>query len=171
MVMTRLYHYVGPAEIKARIGQSRGVRVSSIEDLLDWIHGTDQRPGFDDLFASTFVIDTGGGLWIADRRSEHVTCAGGEPVLSACEMFFFIEGDRVEVIEVSNQSTGYCPEPESWPSVADALELISTGHPGRFTQAVIFRRCALCAERNIVKDDAFICGVCGADLPKEWNLG
>jgi transcription initiation factor TFIIIB Brf1 subunit/transcription initiation factor TFIIB len=33
-----------------------------------------------------------------------------------------------------------------------------------------FRRCPACGERNIVKDDWFVCGVCGADLPTVWNF-
>lgn len=168
--MTRLYPYVGPAEIKARSSQSPGTSISCLDDLLGWVRGTAQRPGPDGLIASTFVIDAGGGLRLADRRSEHVACAGGEPVLSAGEMFFHVEGDHAEVIEASNQSTGYCPPPESWPTVAAALGRIGIGHPGQFTTAVIFRRCVVCAERNIVKDDWFTCSVCGADLPGEWNF-
>src|SRR5437870_3719122 len=33
-------------------------------------------------------------------------------------MFFLVEGDAVAAAEVTNQSTGYCPEPESWPAVS-----------------------------------------------------
>jgi hypothetical protein len=63
---------------------------------------------------ATFVIDASGTLKVADRRSEHVLCAGGVPVRSAGEVTFAIQADRVAVVAVSNQSTGYCPEPESW---------------------------------------------------------
>jgi len=35
---------------------------------------------------------------------------------------------------------------------------------------IIFRRCPACGERNIVKDDSFTCGSCGADLPADWNF-
>src|SRR6186997_241585 len=116
--MTRLYHYVGPADIKARVaGRPAGTRITSAADLLAWVRGTGQRPGPDGLVAATFVIDANGDLLVADRRSEHVACAGGGPVLSAGETFFGVEGDRREVAEVSNQSTGFCPEPESWPAV------------------------------------------------------
>jgi hypothetical protein len=94
--MTRLYHYVGPREILSRAGRS-GKRIHS---------GDLQNPAW-----FTFVVDEHGSLLIADRRSEHVACACGRPVLSAGEMF--VRGG--EVVEVSNQSTGYCPEPESWP--------------------------------------------------------
>ncbi|HKI30800.1 MAG TPA: hypothetical protein VKA46_02830 [Gemmataceae bacterium] len=107
---------------------------------------------------------------MADRRSEHVACAGGKLVLSAGEMFFRLSASGVQVVEVTNQSTGYCPEPESWPAVASALDRIGMMHPGRFTQEVVFRRCPACGERTVVKDGWFVCGLCGADLPADWNF-
>jgi hypothetical protein len=82
-------------------------------------------------------------------------------------MFFAIDGGRVGVVEASNQSTGYCPEPESWTAVAAALDRIGVPHPGGFTLEIMFRRCPKCGERNMVKDGWF---ACGAELPKEWNL-
>ena len=167
--MRRLYPYVGPADIKARVaGHPAGTRIGSVADLLAWVGQADKEQG---LVAATFVIDETGGLLVADRRSEHVACAGGGPVLSAGEMFFSSKADRVEVAEVSNQSTGFCPEPESWPAVAAALERIGVGHPGRFTTAVVFRRCEKCGERNVVRDAWFVCGLCGSELPERWNFG
>jgi hypothetical protein len=167
----RLYSYVGPAHIKARVaGHSSGPRVSSAADLLAWVRGTGEPAGPNGLVAATFVIDAQGDLLLADRHSEHVACAGGGPVLSAGEMFFRIEGGRIEVVEASNQSTGFCPESESWPAVAAALDRIGVPHPGRFTTEVVFRRCEKCGERNIVKDGWFACGMCGAELPPEWNF-
>jgi hypothetical protein len=169
--VTRLYDYVGPAAIKARVvGRPAGTRVSSAADLIAWVRGTGGRHGPDSLVAATFVIATAGDLLLADRHSEHVACAGGGPVLSAGEMFFEVIEDGVEVVEASNQSTGYCPEPESWPAVAAALDRIGVAHPGRFTTEVVFRRCEKCGERSVVKDGWFVCGVCGAELPKEWNF-
>jgi hypothetical protein len=166
----RLYHYVGPSDLEARCGgRPTGTRISSAADLLAWIRDTGQRPGPDGLSA-TFVIAAEGELLLADRRSEHVACAGGGQVLSAGEMFFRFRGDRVEVAEVSNQSTGYCPEPASWPAVAGALDRVGVAHPGRFTTEVVFRRCTGCGERNIVRDAWFVCAMCGADLPAEWNF-
>jgi hypothetical protein len=91
-------------------------------------------------------------------------------VLSAGELFFQVEGDRVEAAEASNQSTGFCPEPESWPAIAAAPDRVGVAHPGRFTTEVVFRRCEGCGERNAVKDGWFVCGVCGADLPAGWNF-
>jgi hypothetical protein len=165
------YRYVGPADIRGRIaGNSTGIRISSVADLLRWFRSTGQRPGPDGLIAATFVIDEHGELLVADRRSEHVACAGGGPVLSAGEMFFRSEGDAIAVVEISNQSTGFCPEPASWPAVAAALDRIGIVHPGRFTIEVVFRRCEKCGERNVVKDDWFVCGLCGAELPRQWNF-
>jgi hypothetical protein len=158
--MPHLYLYVGPEAIRVRCaGSKAGYVITSSADLRGWGNG-----------AVTFVIDADGTLRIADRHSEHVACASGQPVQSAGELFLRIEGDVVDVIEVSNQSTGYCPEPESWPAVAAALDRLGVPHPGRFTTAIQFRRCPGCGERCIVKDDWFVCAVCGADLPAEWNF-
>jgi hypothetical protein len=171
LVNGRPYDYVGPADIKDRVaGRPAGTRVSCAADLLAWARRTGQPPRSDGLIAATFVIDEQGNYLVADRRSEHVACAGGGPVLSAGEMFFLIREDGVEVAEASNQSTGYCPEPESWPAVAAALDRAGVRHPGRFTTEVVFRRCGKCGERNIVKDGWFMCGLCGGDLPREWNF-
>jgi len=74
------------------------------------------------------------------------------------------------VTEVSNQSAGYCPDPASWPAVSDALDRAGLEHPGRFTHPVVFRRCPRCQERNLVKDDYFACVICGAELPRTWNV-
>src|SRR5689334_429003 len=117
--MTRLYSYVGPKEIAARAGQSGGTAILSPEDVRQWVKATQQELSSGCVIA-TFVIDAEGTLRIADRRSEHVACASGGKVQSAGEMTFEI-GSKIAVAEVTNQSTGYCPEPESWPAVAAAL--------------------------------------------------
>jgi hypothetical protein len=165
----KLYHYVGPDHIRAwAVGAPPGFKVESPHELAEWLRSQQQRNPRS-LVAVTFVVDAERVLRLADRGSEHVACAGGGPVLSAGEMFFHAEdGWRVE--EASNQSTGYCPEPESWTAVAAVLDGLSVPHPGRFTAAVVFRRCPACGERNIVKDGWFLCGVCGADLPADWNF-
>ena len=169
--MPGLYHYIGPEDVRRKVaGAPRGFRVDSIAALEGWLRQTRQRPNHDGLIALTFVVDEDGSLHVADRRSEHVACAGGGPVLSAGELFLGHSGAGLEVAEVSNQSTGYCPEPESWPAVASALERAGLPHPGRFTQEVVFRRCPRCGERNVVKDGWFVCGACGADLPAGWNF-
>jgi hypothetical protein len=154
-----LYSYVGPADILARTNNNpQGTLIRVRTDLRAWPE------------VVTFVIDAAGDLRIADRHSEHVACAGGRPVQSAGELFLHHEGDGVEVVEASNQSTGYCPEPESWPAVAAALDRIGIAHPDRFTTALLFRRCPGCGERCIVKDDWFVCASCGSELPAAWNF-
>jgi len=118
----------------------------------------------------TFVVDTDGVLRLAPRRSEHVACAGGGVVLSAGEMSFRGEAGRWTVGEVSNQSTGYCPDVSSWPAVAEALDRAGVGRPAGFTHEVVFRRCPNCQEHNIVREDDFVCVFCDAGLPEKWNV-
>jgi hypothetical protein len=100
-----------------------------------------------------------------------VACAGGTPVLSAGEISFERGPAGWEVTSVTNQSTGYCPEPSSWSAVARALDRIGAPHPGRFTSEFVFRRCPQCGERNIVRDGDFTCAICDAELPASWNFG
>jgi len=169
--MTRRYHYVGPVAVRERTaGHPVGTTIASATDLADWLRQSRQDATADGTVAATFVINDRGVLRLAGRRSEHVACAAGGAVLSAGEMFFAITAEHVEVSEVTNQSTGYCPKPESWPAVATALDRIGVAHPGRFTREIVFRQCTVCGERNVVKDGWFVCGSCGADLPADWNF-
>lgn len=169
--MHDLYHYVGPAAIMDRARDAQpGVRIELVAGLREWLRSTGQQPHAAGLIPVTFVIDEDGFLRVADRASEHVACSGRRPVQSAGEMFLRVTADGLEVEEVSNQSTGFCPEPTSWPAVSAALDRLGVRHPGRFTSEITFRRCTSCGERNVVKDGWFVCGVCGADLPPEWNF-
>jgi hypothetical protein len=169
--MVKSYRYVGPMDIKERARHSLpGTRIESIADLEKWLQVTGQRSGPAGLIAVTFVIDEEGFLRVSDRGSEHVACSGGNPVLSAGELFLRVTADGAEVEEASNQSTGFCPEPASWLAVVRALDRLGIPHPGRFTQEVLFRLCPACGQRNVVKDGWFACGQCGADLPAEWNF-
>ncbi|MEU7951717.1 hypothetical protein AB0B62_11065 [Micromonospora chalcea] len=167
MAQTRQYAYVGPAEFRERVVAVDAVTVHSIASLDEWLAGRD--PG--DLDEPvTFVVDLDGMLRLAPRRSEHIALAGGRDVLAAGEMAFAPAGGGWRAGEVTNQSTGYCPDPDCWPAVAKALDRIGVPHPGRFTDRVIFRRCPGCGERNIVRDDDFTCALCGGTLPARWNL-
>ncbi|WP_308364746.1 hypothetical protein [Streptomyces sp. ISL-86] len=74
------------------------------------------------------------------------------------------------VSEVSNQSTGYCPDLSSWPAVADALDAAGIEHPVGFTHEVVFRRCPACRHLNIVREEDFVCVFCDEALPHEWNV-
>ncbi|QDU41848.1 hypothetical protein Mal52_03020 [Symmachiella dynata] len=167
-MQTRLYDYVGPSEIRdAARSLPSGAFIRSKPDIVEWLTRHSDDTEIDGTLVATFVIDRNGCLLVAPRRSEHVACAAGGPVLSAGEMTFTAEGD---VTEVSNQSTGFCPEPESWPHVAAALESVPLPHPGGFTTSIVFRLCPGCRERNIVKDGWFKCELCGASLPEHWNF-
>jgi hypothetical protein len=85
-------------------------------------------------------------------------------------MTFTVRNRGATVTWVTNQSTGYCPEPDSWPAVEAVLARAGIGAPDGFNQAFDFRRCPNCGTINIVKDRVFECGVCSALLPEEWNL-
>lgn len=164
----RLYRYVGPAHVRQAMSPgSLGRPIRSLGDLQSWAAASD---ALDLAEPHTFVVDRDGVLRVAPRRSEHVACAGGGHVRGAGEITFTRDSDGWHVVEVSNQSTGYCPDVTSWPAVAAALDRAGLRHPDQFTSAFIFRRCTACGERNIVKDDDFSCAVCGDELPASWNL-
>jgi len=91
-------------------------------------------------------------------------------VPSAGEIGFVRDRDRGAVGEVSNQSTGHCPDVTSWPAVARALDRVGLARPTGFTHEVVFRRCPACEERNIVREDDFVCVLCDGDLPRTWNV-
>lgn len=166
--MHRLYQYVGPEHIRAACHDSpSGVVIRSTDDLLAWLGARADEAMPDGSIIATFVIDSGGLLRLAPRQSEHVACASGGPVFSAGEITFDADG---EVFTITNQSTGFCPEPESWPAVEAALGRIGIVHPGRFTEAIIFRLCPRCKERSIVKDEWYVCEMCGSTLPTRWNF-
>ncbi|MFF4429670.1 hypothetical protein ACFYZ4_10925 [Streptomyces sp. NPDC001513] len=166
----RSYRYVGPAELRALVRPgNEGRRIRTAADFDDWASASARTPA-EPAEPFTFVVDTSGVLRLAPRRSEHVVCAGGGPVLSAGEIGFRPESGRWAVREVSNQSTGYCPDPGSWPAVADALDAAGIAHPRGFTHEVVFRRCPACRELNIVREEDFVCVFCDGALPREWNV-
>ncbi|WP_405532324.1 hypothetical protein OG592_32980 [Streptomyces avidinii] len=165
----RSYRYVGPAELRelARPG-TEGRSIRSAADFEEWAAG---RSAVELSEPFTFVVDSAGVLRLAPRRSEHVVCAGGGAVLSAGEMGFGRVSGRWVVCTVSNQSTGYCPDIDSWPAVVDALDAAGIGRrPGGFTHAVVFRRCPACGQLNIVRDGDFVCVFCDGALPPDWNV-
>lgn len=166
--MLRLYAYVGPQGIlDATRSSASGAVIKTNDELLKWLSTNSAEADVEGSQTATFVIDENGDLRLAPRRSEHVACAAGGPVLSAGEMTFTRKG---QVIEVNNHSTGFCPEPESWPACEAALNQIGIDHPHGFTKSVVFRLCTKCKERNVVKDEWFSCDLCGSDLPRNWNF-
>jgi hypothetical protein len=169
--MRSTYRYVGPKKIAERAPPApAGVRVESPEDVRRWIRQSGQELNAAGTVIATFIIDESGWLRIADRRSEHVACAGGRPVRSAGEMTFTVRPKGVSVPRVTNQSTGYCPEPDSWPAVKAALARAGLAAPEGFSEELAFRRCPGCESINIIKGGVLACEVCATALPEEWNL-
>lgn len=161
--MVRLYEYVGAAEIRLQANaEIERLQPRSLADIRCWAETHSLE--------LTFVVDAGGALWLSDRRSEHVACARGRPVLAAGELFLSITPTKVVVARVTNQSTGYCPEPGSWPAVRDALRAAGLEPPEAFSHEFHFRRCTACSVINLLKPEMPECGACGADLPEEWNF-
>lgn len=168
--VARLYTYVGPTEFLRRAAPvSASPAIESIGELRQELAklGFLFQPG--ELLTLTFVIDVDGRLRIADRHREHVACAGGGCVRCAGEMTLGWEAGEVAIENVTNQSTGYCPDVESWDAVESALAALGIRHPGGLDPEFVFRRCESCGETNVVKDAWFICALCGAELPRHWN--
>jgi hypothetical protein len=99
----REYHYVGPNEIRdAARTQPTGIRISSLADIRSWLTTSQTDRMKDGSFIATFTITLNEELLVAPRRSEHVACASGGPVLSAGEITF---DDNLVVIEVTRMLT------------------------------------------------------------------
>lgn len=165
----KLYSYVGPLSLLQFVrSQPTGVPIYSPTDVAVWASSRRQDI-VAGMIVATFVVDHTGRLLIADRRSEHVVCAGGLAVRSAGEITFSVLSP-VEVVSVSNQSTGYCPEPDSWTAVAAALSAAGLVAPDGFSLSCIFRRCPSCQNISLVKEDVFDCLLCGSQLPASYNV-
>ncbi len=160
------YRYVGPAKLLGHATTPDNVSADTRAFLGAWLARRD-RGELAEPF--TFVVMLDGVLRLAPRRSEHVALAGGRDVLAAGEVTFVRAAHGWRVAEVTNQSTGYCPDPDSWPAVREALDGLGVPHPGEFTDKVVFRRCPACGERNIVREGDFSCALCDAALPAECN--
>ncbi|KOU21927.1 hypothetical protein ADK52_22845 [Streptomyces sp. WM6372] len=162
------YRYVGPPDVRALVRpEAEGRSIHSAADFDEWASA---QAAVELAEPFTFVIDSEGVLRLAPRRSEHVVCAGGGRVLGAGEMSFREESGQWVVAEVSNQSTGYCPDISSWPVVAKALAAAGIECPSCFTHEVVFRRCPSCSQLNVVREEDFVCVFCDEDLPREWNV-
>src|SRR5262245_32836897 len=84
------YRYIGPWDLARVLPEApERVRVACAGDIRRWVasqQGTSARSA--SQIVTTFIVDTEGQLWVADRHSEHVQCARGQDVLSAGEMTF-----------------------------------------------------------------------------------
>jgi hypothetical protein len=163
----RRYRYTGPREFDNAHRSGAVVRVGSSADLSWWL-STQAPTEVAEPF--TYVVDVQGQLWLAPRRSEHIACAGGHDVLAAGDIGFAHGPNGWSVAVVSNQSTGYCPDLESWPALARSLDHARIAHPDAFTHPVVFRLCRSCRQRNVVHDNLFVCALCEGELPSQWNF-
>ena len=164
------YPFVGPDSLRHLAGiASERHALQSEAGLRAWVTGSGVRLRRGAQITFTFVLLPPEQLFLADRRSEHISCARGHAVLSAGEMTFLFDGTRLLLDEVTNQSTGYCPEPESWPAVRDALVSLGLKAPDQFTYAFEFRFCSNCRVTSIIKNQIFECPACGGELPHDWN--
>jgi hypothetical protein len=170
MGTARLYSFVGPDRLRHLRRSPSVCGPPSASQLHGLIKAQLPRGRRDGALTVTYTIDPSGQLWVADRHSEHVACADGGPVLAAGEMTFCFLGDKVSATNITNQSTGFCPEPECWPAVAAALDRLAIPHPGAFEHTFLFRRCPQCATINLIKEEVFSCDCCAADLPASWNF-
>src|SRR4051812_21449492 len=76
--MPKIYRYVGPRRIAERsLHAPMGMQINSSDGVLRWSRQTGQALTPSGGVTATFIIDEHGNLRIADRRSEHVACAGG----------------------------------------------------------------------------------------------
>jgi hypothetical protein len=164
---TPRYRYVGPPEVRDQSASPHAVVVDTSGALDGWLSKRDRTELAEPL---TFVVALDGALRLAPRRSEHVALADGRDVLAAGEITFAPANAGWYVAEVTNQSTGYCPDPDCWPAVAKALDELGLQHPDGFTDKVTFRHCPTCGERNIVRDHDFTCALCNNALPAHWNF-
>jgi hypothetical protein len=68
--------------------------------------------------------------------------------------------------EISIQSSGYYPDPDSWHADAVTLDRLGMAHSGGLTHKMVFRHYPACGQLNIVGDGNFACSVCDDTLPR-----
>jgi hypothetical protein len=124
----------------------------------------------EECIPATFIVDTDGAFWIADRGSEHFACARLESLLSAGEVFFTLFGSTPSIYRITNQSTVYCPEPDSWKSVEMALSKTGIEFPDGFEPPFEFRRFTGGRTLAIVRGEVLTCLMCRTDLPRHCNM-
>lgn len=71
---------------------------------------------------------------------------------------------------VSNQSTGFCPQVESWSVMDEVLRGLGCVYPSEWTMACEFRRCETCEALALVKEDWYECVFCQASLLYTYNV-
>jgi hypothetical protein len=171
MMDHKKYNYVGSVELLELLHDpSERINISISENLEKLFGDLNKSKKQTRVAVFTFIVDKNGDLWLADRHSEHVVCARGEKVLAAGEITLEIDRHIFEIIAITNQSTGYCPEPSSWTALAQTLQSLEVKFPNYWTTVFDFRRCSQCSTISIVKQDVYECAVCENFLSKEWNF-
>jgi hypothetical protein len=163
----RTYQYVGPRNL-LELANADVARCEprNPADLLNWLSTHSLSPPV----TLTFVVTVQGQLRVSPRHAEHVACARAEPVRAAGELELGLSAGLPSVLGITNQSTGYCPEPACFPEVVAALGRAGFRAPGALAHEFLFRRCPKCRGISIVKEDEFECASCGGALPETWNF-
>ncbi len=164
--MTRTYNYV----VSRRIAEQAEAPISRLapatpDDIRSW----SLAPNNGNL-ELTFVVDPRGQLWLSIDTASMSPARADSPYSLLASCVPRVTPQQVAVVSVSNQSTGYCPEPDCWPAVRDALRNAGLESPNEFTHAFDFRRCVSCSGINILKDGMPDCPSCGTELTCQLEL-
>ncbi|MDX2007306.1 MAG: hypothetical protein SFU83_18855 [Meiothermus sp.] len=167
---SKQYSYVGSPDRLTLDPPADLTEVYEKSDFALWAkrNGWTIKPNLEVI--TTFILDTQAVLWIADRRSEHVACAKGKPVLAAGELTLEWMDGEPAITQITNQSTGYCPEFSCWSVLEAALKIVEVRFPLHFTAEFEFRRCDHCQAINVIKNGVFECLECGSKLSSSWNF-
>ncbi len=114
------YSFAGREELFEGARNIEGRILLSSSDVLDRIYGTLERHGWER--PQSYVVDTGGRLWIGGLLDEHVWVAKGENVAAAGEIHLARENGIWNATYINNRSYGYLPDPLSFPHISNALQ-------------------------------------------------
>lgn len=166
----KTYKYIGSPDFIPKGEFPQRLLVQGVEKLSCWMIEHRNELDIEECIAATYVIDTDNQFWIADRSSEHVACAREGKVFAAGEVFFSGIDGVPYIDRITNQSTGYCPEPSSWKAVAQSLSKLVIDYPSEFDPAFEFRNCEKCDTLNVIKDEYYSCMSCYEDLSEVYNV-
>ena len=103
----RHYDYIGSEEFLPKGGFPERLEIGAADSLNEWLNEHADELDLEGCIPATFVVDTDGRFWIAERNSEHVACARLDAVLSAGEIFSVASGPPLSFIgsPISPQAT------------------------------------------------------------------
>lgn len=165
----RLYHYIGPKELLRSLDNTSPRHELTGPSGLEQFAKSIGVSFWNGSATFSYVVLPPMRLFIADRRSEHLACARGEPVLTAGEITFTKGSSGLEVSAANNLSTGYCPESSSWGALDLALRAANLSGIHGFAPSFEFRFCAECSMTCVIKNEVYECPRCLGVLPREWN--